>query len=106
MGKMDVFSFSGEALGAIGSEQVLPLLQEYSKDPVIEVWLKVCHGIVLPGAYLFFIHMHDKNHQSKLKNYNAPSWDCFWSSAYVYCSDDAIKEKCDIYFFIIYQIKL
>lgn len=27
----------GEALGAIGDPVVLPLLKEYSKDPVIEV---------------------------------------------------------------------
>lgn len=29
--------FSGEALGAIGDESVISILEEYSKDPVIEV---------------------------------------------------------------------
>ena len=31
------FTFLGEALGAIGSTEVLDILEEYSKDPVIEV---------------------------------------------------------------------
>ena len=33
-----VFASLGEALGAIGDPEVLPILEEYSKDPVIEVW--------------------------------------------------------------------
>ena len=33
-----VFASLGEALGAIGGPEVLPILEEYSKDPVIEVW--------------------------------------------------------------------
>ena len=28
---------SGEALGAIGDSEALPVLEQYSKDPVIEV---------------------------------------------------------------------
>jgi len=32
-----IFASVGEALGAIGDPVVLPILEEYSKDPVIEV---------------------------------------------------------------------
>jgi hypothetical protein len=33
------FSYTGEALGAIGNKEVLPILEKYSKDPVIEVFM-------------------------------------------------------------------
>ena len=32
-----LFAALGEALGAIGDPEVLPILEEYAKDPVVEV---------------------------------------------------------------------
>lgn len=33
----EIITFVGEALGAIGDTTVIPILEEYSKDPTIEV---------------------------------------------------------------------
>ena len=35
----DLLLVLGEALGAIGSADVISLLEEYAKDPVIEVYI-------------------------------------------------------------------
>lgn len=50
-----IFASVGEALGAIGDPVVLPILEEYSKDPVIEVLrvllLKISQSVFLPLKY-------------------------------------------------------
>ena len=37
--KYSIIPFSGEALGAIGDQEALPILESYSKDPITEVYL-------------------------------------------------------------------
>ena len=40
-----MFYITGEALGAIGKPESLELLQHYSQDPVIEVYIILCKTI-------------------------------------------------------------